>query len=155
VTPSAEQQVTPAHPTVTPRTEQALREAMQRLLTGNPQRTDGRLIKDNLWKEAAVSRATMNRAWTILAEWDARVTATGGRTPGEVGRDDQLCRLRDRLHDVTRDRDRLRQQVGAAVTVIAALHADNIALREQLDRRGAVVALDQRRLPLGRPQSRP
>jgi hypothetical protein len=32
-----------------------------RLLAGRPQRTDRRLIKDNLWKEADVSRATMNR----------------------------------------------------------------------------------------------
>jgi hypothetical protein len=30
--------------------------------------TEG-LIKDNLWKEADVSRATMNRAARILAEW--------------------------------------------------------------------------------------
>ena len=46
---------------------------MDRLLAGRPQRTDGRLIKDNLWKEADVSRATMNRATQILAEWDTRV----------------------------------------------------------------------------------
>jgi len=41
---------------------------MDRLLAGRPQRTDGRLIKDNLWKEAGLSRATMNRAARILAE---------------------------------------------------------------------------------------
>jgi hypothetical protein len=29
--------------------------------------------------------------------------------------------------------------------MIAALHADNVALRQQLDRDGTVVALDQRR----------
>jgi hypothetical protein len=28
---------------------------MDRLLAGRPQRTNGRLIKDNLWKEAGVS----------------------------------------------------------------------------------------------------
>ena len=47
---------------VSPRIAATLREAMDRLLAGRPQRTDGRLIKDNLWKEAGVSRATMNRA---------------------------------------------------------------------------------------------
>jgi hypothetical protein len=31
---------------------------MDRLLAGRPQRTDGRLIKDNLWKEVDVSRVT-------------------------------------------------------------------------------------------------
>jgi hypothetical protein len=45
-----------------------LRDAMDRLLAGRPQRTDGTLIKDNLWKEAGLSRATMNRAARILAE---------------------------------------------------------------------------------------
>lgn len=138
--------MTSARPaTVSPRAEKALREAMLRLLAGKPQRTDGRLIKDNLWKEAGVSRATMNRAPTILTEWDARLAATGARTPGEARRDEQLASLRKKLKTVTKDRDRLRDQVNAAATVIAALHADNIALRQQLDRDGAIVAIDQRR----------
>jgi hypothetical protein len=47
---------------VSPQTAATLREAMNRLLSGRPQRTDGRLVKDNPWKEAGVSRATMNRA---------------------------------------------------------------------------------------------
>jgi hypothetical protein len=46
---------------------------MHRLLTGAAHRTDGRLTKQNLWKEARVSRATMNRAHTILAEWDDQI----------------------------------------------------------------------------------
>jgi hypothetical protein len=36
---------------VSPRTAASLREAMDRLLSGRPQRTDGRLVKDNLWKK--------------------------------------------------------------------------------------------------------
>jgi hypothetical protein len=52
---------------VSPRTAKRLRDAMDRLLAGRPQRTDGRLIKDNLWKEASLSRATMNRAVCLLA----------------------------------------------------------------------------------------
>jgi hypothetical protein len=42
---------------VSARTAATLREAMNRLLAGRPQGTDGRLVKDNLWKEATVSRA--------------------------------------------------------------------------------------------------
>jgi hypothetical protein len=38
---------------VSPRTAAALHEAMNRLLAGRPQRTDGRLVKDNLWKKPA------------------------------------------------------------------------------------------------------
>jgi hypothetical protein len=142
---TTEEPVMSARPAVSPRAEKALREAMQRLLAGKSQRTDGRLVKDNLWKEAGVSRATMNRAPTILAEWDARLAATDARTPGEVRRDEQVASLRKELKTVAKDRDRLRDQVNGAATVIAALHADNMALRQQLDRDGAIAALDQRR----------
>jgi hypothetical protein len=63
-----------------------MREAMDRLLAGRPQRTDGRLVKDNLWKEASVSRATMNRAHRVMADWNTRVTECDGMTLGEARR---------------------------------------------------------------------
>ncbi len=49
--------------------EQALRAAMQRLLSGSAVRTDGRLTIVNLAIEAGVSRATANRATTVLTEF--------------------------------------------------------------------------------------
>ncbi|MFC8244484.1 hypothetical protein [Streptomyces chartreusis] len=55
-------------------TEQALCEATERLFTGQPTRTDGKLTRNNLWREAGVSRATMNRATSVLADWDNRVS---------------------------------------------------------------------------------
>ncbi|MEY9877903.1 hypothetical protein ABH931_007427 [Streptacidiphilus sp. MAP12-33] len=60
--------------TVSAATELALREAMDRLFAGAAQNTDGKLTENNLWREAGVSRATMNRAPEILAEWDRRVS---------------------------------------------------------------------------------
>lgn len=68
---------------VSPRTAACLREAMNRLLAGQPKHTDGRLIKENLWKEAGVSRATMNRATEILANWNIRIAACDGFHPGK------------------------------------------------------------------------
>lgn len=47
-------------------TEQALREAMGRLLDGCPRVADGRLTVVNLAIEAGVSRATANRASEVL-----------------------------------------------------------------------------------------
>lgn len=88
---------------VSPRTAAALHEAMERLLAGRPQRTDGRLVKDNLWKEAGVSRATMNRAHRVMADWDTRVTECGGMTPGEARKNDELTQLRAKLADRTRE----------------------------------------------------
>jgi len=61
--------------------EQALRAAMQRLLSGSAVRTDGRLTIVNLAIEAGVSRATANRATTVLTEF-RRLAA--GRKAREV-----------------------------------------------------------------------
>ena len=139
-----EQLKTPA-PTVSSRTDKALRQAMERLLAGKSLHTDGRLIKDNLWKEAKVSRATMNRAPQIMAEWNAHVAERGGLTTEQARHADEVAELRRKLADKTKDANQFRRQLDAAATVIAALHHDNIALREQLDRRGDLVDLHTRR----------
>lgn len=121
-------------------TAKSLRDAMDRLLAGRPQRTDGRLIKEILWKEAQVSRATMNRATRITAEWDARVAACDGFTRREACKNDELSVLRDKLADKTRECARLLHQLDAASTAIAVLHHDNTLLRQELGHRGRLVA---------------
>jgi hypothetical protein len=133
--------------TVSERTAKRLRDAMDRLLAGRPQRTNGRLIKDNLWKEADVSRATMNRATQIMAEWDARIAACDGFTPREARKNDELTTLRDDLATKTRECTKLSHQLDAAATVIAALHHDNTLLRQELADAGQVVPLISRREP--------
>jgi hypothetical protein len=126
---------------VSPRAAKRLRDAMDRLLAGRPQRTDGRLIKNNLWKEADVSRATMNRATRILAEWNSRVAECDGFTAREARKNDELTTLRGKLADKTRECTQLHHQLDAAATAIAALHHDNTLLRQEHDQRGRVVAL--------------
>ncbi|MFZ3492337.1 hypothetical protein ACODT5_03690 [Streptomyces sp. 5.8] len=121
----------------------ALRAAMERLLAGRPTCTDGRLVKENLYREAGVSRATMNRAHGILADWNRRTAAAGGCTPGEARRDDELTQLKNELKNIKRERTNLQHRIDAAATVIAALHHDNQALRAHLaSRAGSVVAID-------------
>lgn len=117
---------------VSAETAKALRAAMLRLVTGKPQRTDGRLTKNNLWREAQVSRATMNRAQPILAEWDARIAEHGKATVGETRRDAEISRLRKKLADRTHQCTLLERRLTAAATAIAALHHDNEALRAEL-----------------------
>ncbi|MFJ5819368.1 hypothetical protein ACIQGT_36575 [Streptomyces sp. NPDC093108] len=119
---------------VSPKTATALRAAMTRLFEGRPQRTDGRLTKENLYKEAQISRATMNRAHTILAEWDAHIAAHGKTTPGEAKRDATITELKRRLTKKTQECTLLENKLKAAQTTIAALYHDNQALRQQLDR---------------------
>ncbi|MFE1763882.1 hypothetical protein ACFW81_06645 [Streptomyces angustmyceticus] len=122
---------------VSPKTAAALQAAMHRLFEGRPQRTDGRLTKENLYKEAQVSRATMNRAQATLAEWDAHLAAHGKTTPGEAKRDTAIADLKKRLTKKTQECTLLERKLKAAHTAIAALFHDNEALRQQLDKGAA------------------
>ncbi|MBC9005716.1 hypothetical protein ACWIGG_28455 [Micromonospora aurantiaca (nom. illeg.)] len=134
---------------VSPATRRQLLEAMQRLLAGTPQHTDGRLTKNNLYREAGVSRATMNRASDILATWDAHVSRSPAGTAARR-RDDDLDRLR---HDLKASRARCRElqhHLDAAATVIAALAAENDALRRQNADTASRLVVPLRRDPAGR-----
>ena len=115
---------------VSPATHQRLRQAMERLFNGQPQHTDGKLTKNNLWREAQLSRATMNRATDILAEWDTRVyDSPAGATARE--RDDEIEGLRSQLRAARLESRQRQELLDAAATVIAALAAENAALRRQ------------------------
>lgn len=122
---------------VSPETAAALRAAMNRLFEGRPQRTDGRLTKENLYKEAQVSRATMNRAHAVMAEWDNHVAAHGKKTAGEAQRDAAIIELKRRLTKKTQECTLLENKLKAAASAIAALYHDNEALRQQLTRDGS------------------
>lgn len=126
-------------------TAAALRAAMQRLFEGKPQRTDGRLTKENLWREAQISRATMNRATAILTQWDAHIAQHGAITAGEARRDEEIDQLRRKLAEKTQECTLLHKRLTAAATAIAALHHDNTLLRQELEQTGTVVSLDQHR----------
>lgn len=117
---------------VTATTAQALRAAMHRLLTGTARRTDGRLTKQNLWKEAGISRATMNRARTILAEWDDQVAQRSTTDPEAARRDDEIHELRLKLAAQKRECTDLQRRLDATTTAIAALHHDNTLLQQEL-----------------------
>ncbi len=105
---------------------------MHRLLTGTAHRTDGRLTKQNLWKEAGVSRATMNRARTILAEWDAHVAQHSTGDSEQTRHDNEIQELRRRIADKTRECSDLQHRLDAATSAITALHHDNTLLRQGL-----------------------
>ncbi|WP_307811310.1 hypothetical protein [Streptomyces fildesensis] len=124
---------------VTAQTAQALRSAMQRLFAGKPLHTNGCLTKQNLWQEAQVSRATMNRARTILAEWDAHLAKHGKVASLEPNRDEEIRKLRKKLADKTQECTTLQRRLCAAATAIAALHHDNTLLRQELGASGGTV----------------
>ncbi|WP_454168043.1 hypothetical protein [Microbacterium lacticum] len=116
---------------ITPATERKLRDAMERLLTGTAVRTDGRIIKENLYREADVSRATMNRATTLMDEWSQRVDGT---QPRDCEVESLRGALVDQAMQIKQLRQRVREletQLTIAATSVAELHVANQLLREE------------------------
>jgi len=110
--------------TVSPETEKKLRDAMQRLLTGKAKRTDGRLIKTNLHIEAGVSRATMNRATAVIADWKAAVgTESAPRDTQLVASQKTVSKLKNSVAKLREENTALKRKNQAAVTIIAELNA--------------------------------
>lgn len=114
-----------------------LEAAMTRLLDGNPIHTTTDLLKENLYKEAQVSRATMNRNRDILARWDEAVRnklAGMSHRPIEacVTHDKQIDDLSMALSDARRQLGEAQRSIRASATVIAALHAENVHLQQAL-----------------------
>lgn len=130
--------------TVSPATEKKLRDAIQVLLAGKSKRTDGRLTKANLHVEAGVSRATMNRAAAVIAEWNTAVDTQA------APRDSHLVELQDTISELKQTISKLRERNSdlerknqAAVTVIAEVHAQLRASRGDMPK-GTVTPLPSR-----------
>jgi hypothetical protein len=133
--------------TVTPETEKKLREAMLRLLTGTAKRTDGRLIKTNPHIEAGVSRATMNRATAVLAEWEATVgTESAPRDAQLIALQDTASRLKKAVEKLREENTALKRKNQAAVTVIAEISAQLRSARGE-EPTGTVTPLRKDRAP--------
>ncbi|MFD4143084.1 hypothetical protein [Streptomyces sp. NPDC058572] len=114
-------------------TEAKLREAMARLLAGEPLHTDGALTKENLAREAKVSHATVHRAEEVLAEWDAKVARPVLRTPGEVQRDETIAELRKQMREAKAQVHEVQGKLDALATVAANLYYENLALKRKPD----------------------
>ena len=116
--------------TVSAETEKKLRDAMQRLLAGQSKRTDGRLTKTNLHIEAGVSRATMNRAAAVIAEWNSTVgTQSAPRDAQVIELQDAVCKLKQTIAKLRQHNTELERRNQVAVTVIAELNAQLRATR--------------------------
>ncbi|MFJ5276796.1 hypothetical protein [Streptomyces parvulus] len=109
-----------------------LREAMARLLGGEPLHSNGALTKENLAREAQVSHATVHRADEILAEWDAKVARPVLRTPGEAARDETIAKLREQLREAKTQVSEVQGKFDALATVAANLYHENLALKRKL-----------------------
>lgn len=120
----------------TTNSETKLRAAMARLLGGTAERTDGRLIKENLYHEACVSRATMNRASAVLEEWSRQVKGTQPRDKEVAELKAALSQARAGSRELRERMRELEGQLTIAATTIAELHVENQLLRGQDSTRG-------------------
>ena len=126
--------------TVIQATERKLRVAMDHLLSGTSQRTDGQLTVSNLAKEAGVGRATANRAEVVLAEFHNRTIALE-ETPEKLpGLRDQNRELEHRLALTVTEKNQIIADLQATVTLLAqkiqALTLENERLRTSTKRLG-------------------
>ncbi|MBE5443275.1 hypothetical protein [Mycobacteroides abscessus] len=129
---------------VSPATEKKLRDAMQRLLAGQPKRTDGRLTKTNLHVEAGVSRATMNRAEAVIADWNTAVgTQIAPRDAQIIDLQEAVSKLKQTIVTLRQRNTELERKNQAAVTLIAELHTQLRAASGN-DPRGTVTPLPAR-----------
>lgn len=117
---------------VSAETEKKLREAMRRLLDGDPIRTNGALNKENLAREAGVSHATVHRAEDIVAEWEARVSKPSTKTAGEERRDEQIAALKLDLTKANHKATELQDKLDALASVTANLYRENQQLRRDV-----------------------
>ncbi|MGQ4379746.1 hypothetical protein ACN6K9_002921 [Streptomyces sp. SAS_267] len=88
----------------------------------------------------------MNRATAVLTDWNNRVNQSTA-SKHDQAQVAEITRLRSQLRNNRRERQRLQDEVDAAATVVAALAAENAALREQAAHRAPVV------IPLNRAHS--
>jgi len=129
---------------ITPATELNLRNAMERLLSGQPTRTDGRLTKANLHIEAGVSRATMNRAAAVMKDWDAAVkTDATPRSRRVAELEATVTQLKTTIARLRQSNTELERNNQAAATVIAELSTQLTACRR--DEQGTLVLLPRRK----------
>ena len=129
---------------ITPATELNLRNAMERLLSGQPTRTDGRLTKANLHIEAGVSRATMNRATAVMKDWDVAVkTDATPRSRRVAELEATVTQLKTTIARLRQSNTELERNNQAAATVIAELSTQLTACRR--DEQGTLVLLPRRK----------
>ncbi len=94
---------------------------MERLLSGAPQHTDGRLTRTNLALEAGVGRATVYRQADLMGEWCRRVTESGiANAP--LSAQATIARLTKQLGDERRRNAELEKLQKGLVVVIAELY---------------------------------
>lgn len=109
--------------------------AMDRLLTGTPLRSDGKLTVVSLAAEAAVKRHVLTHRHTDLKDlFNARVKAQHSAPASEAALREQNQELRRKLDDMRAERDEYKQAADALARALNVLNMENEELRRQANR---------------------
>ena len=111
-------------------TDKKIRDAMDRLLAGEPIRCDGKLTYTNVAKEAGVGYSTLWKADTgLLAEFKRRATGPDDPAPPAVTMVGKLTQQRDihaaKVAELRAEKAKLEELVRVLKHEIAALVVDN------------------------------
>jgi hypothetical protein len=98
-----------------------IRSAMERLLSGTSQYTDGRLTRTNLALEAGVGRATLYRQPDLVAEWIRR-GAESDVTEIPLSAQATVARLTRQLGEERQRRAELERVAQGLALVVAELY---------------------------------
>ncbi|WP_203666114.1 hypothetical protein [Streptomyces parvus] len=109
-----------------------IRDAMDRILSGAPQASNGALTVVALAQEAGVPRnALTQRHLDLKNEFYERVKERGATPDVESRLRQKIVKLKETISNKNKELDRLRTDVPALVRVINQLTLENQQLREQ------------------------
>jgi hypothetical protein len=131
-----------------------IRAAMDRILAGTPERSNGALTVVALAQEAAVPRnALTQRHLDLKNDFYERVKERGATPDAEIRLRRTVVKLRETIANKNKELDQLRADVPALVRVVQQLTLENAQLRELLAQPGSnVVPLRSRQVPRPAPR---
>jgi len=120
-----------------------IRAAMERILAGTPERSNGALTIVALAQEADVPRNALTQRHTDLKnEFYQCVKERGGPSELEIRLCGIISKLRTTIENKNRELKQLRADVPALVRVVNQLTCENQQLRDQLSRPdGSVISM--------------
>jgi len=125
-----------------------IRAAMDRILSGTAERSNGALTIVALALEADVPRNALTQRHTDLKnEFYARVAERGAPSEGETRLRATIAALKKTIANKNADLTQLRADVPALVRAVNQLTLENQALREALANPDAAVIPIRRRMP--------
>ena len=125
-----------------------IRAAMDRILAGTPERSNGALTVVALAIEAGVPRNALTQRHTDLKnEFYDRIKGAGAQNEDEARLRATIARLRQTIANKNRELAQLRADVPALVRAVNTLTLELQETRAELTALGNVTRLDSRRVP--------